>query len=105
MEQAMEATRRRRLSAESWRAVLARFAESGLSVQAFCEREEIGIASFYQWRAKLAGSIADPKPEAAEGEMLKTAGFVDLGTLSASVSRFELRLDLGGGVLLHLVRS
>jgi hypothetical protein len=35
----------------------------------------------------------------------RTTGFVDLGTLSASGSRFELRLDLGGGVLLHLVRG
>lgn len=57
----MEARRRRRLSAESWRAVLVRFAESGLSAQAFCEREGIGIASFYQWRAKLGGSVTEAK--------------------------------------------
>lgn len=101
----MEVARRRRLSSEAWRAVLARFSESGLSVQAFCEREGIGIASFYQWRAKLGGSVAEPKPQVVKEETLKTAGFVDLGTLSASVSRFELRLDLGGGVLLHLVRG
>jgi hypothetical protein len=32
-------------------------------------------------------------------------GFVDLGALSRSTGHFEVRLDLGGGVLLHLVRS
>ena len=100
MEQA-----RRRLSADAWRAVLARFGASGLTVQAFCEREAIGIASFYQWRAKLSGSVTEPQPRAANGETQKTGGFVDLGTLSASISRLELRLDLGGGVLLHLVRG
>jgi len=101
----MEVMKRRRLSADAWRAVLARFAESGLTVQAFCAREAVGIASLYQWRAKLGGAVGEPKSRATAGESLKTAGFVDLGTLSASVSRVELRLDLGGGVLLHLVRG
>jgi putative transposase len=101
----MEQTRRRRLSADAWRALLVRFAQSGLTVQAFCEHEGIGIASFYQWRAKLRGSgDAVTSRQPADGAM-RTAGFVDLGTLSASSSRFELRLDLGGGVLLHLVRG
>jgi hypothetical protein len=37
-----------------------------------------------------------------------SAAFVDLGALKAAHSpteRFELRLDLGGGLLLHLVRG
>jgi hypothetical protein len=34
-----------------------------------------------------------------------SSGFVDLGALSTSTGKFEVRLDLGGGVLLHLVRS
>jgi hypothetical protein len=71
--------------------------------QAFCERESIGIASFYQWRSKLGEAINAMKP--AQPVSQGTAGFVELGTLNASVSRFELRLDLGGGVLLHLVRG
>jgi hypothetical protein len=33
------------------------------------------------------------------------AAFVDLGTLPSSREPLELRLDLGGGVLLHLVRG
>ena len=101
----MEPTRRRRLSADAWRAVLARFAESGLPVQAFCQREGIGIASFYQWRAKLSDSGNELKSRQPADGAMRTAGFVDLGTLSASASRFELRLDLGGGVLLHLARG
>jgi hypothetical protein len=32
-------------------------------------------------------------------------GFIDLGAIGASRGRFEVRLDLGGGVLLQLVRS
>jgi hypothetical protein len=31
--------------------------------------------------------------------------FIDLGALGSGRSRFEVRLDLGGGVLLQLVRG
>jgi putative transposase len=96
----MEQTKRRRLSADAWRAALARFAESGLTVQAFCQREAINITSFYRWRSMLNGAQDASSPIAKT-----TTGFVDLGTLSGSASRLELRLDLGGGVLLHLVRG
>jgi transposase-like protein len=100
-EQAMEQKKRRRLTADVWRAALGRFAESGLTVQAFCQREAINVTSFYRWRSMLSGVRDEPPSPVAE----RTTGFVELGTLNSSVSRFELRLDLGGGVLLHLVRG
>jgi hypothetical protein len=33
------------------------------------------------------------------------ADFIDLGALRGGSSRLEVRLDLGGGVLLHRVRE
>jgi hypothetical protein len=39
-----------------WREVLARQAESGLSVAEFCRREKLGQPSFYAWRRALAVS-------------------------------------------------
>ncbi len=101
----MEQSRRRRQSADAWRATLERHMESGLSVAAFCEREGINPASFYQWRSKLGETSKRTKSPPAASEPLTTAGFVDLGTLPASASRFELRLDLGEGVVLHLARG
>ena len=102
--------RRRRLGAEAWRGLLARFVVSGLTVTAFCEREAVSAASFYRWRMQLGG-----QPLATARSALPTAvvsraqtAFVDLGALtqaSASSSCFELRLDLGGGLLLSLVRG
>jgi hypothetical protein len=48
-------------------------------------------------------------PTAAPISATPTGEFVDLGTLNApapsQAARFELRLDLGGGVILHLVRG
>lgn len=107
----MKAVKRQlRLGTDAWREAVARFAESGLSVRAFCLREGISDSSFNRWRKRLHDS-AVPRPAAKPGgAMVARGGFVDLGTLSAPAGaskseRIELRLDLGGGLLLHLVRG
>jgi putative transposase len=75
----------------------------------FCEREGIKSAGLYGWRSRLRDDVQNrsvpvrvlkrQRPERPSGE------FIDLGALGSGRSRFEVRLDLGGGVLLHLVRS
>jgi putative transposase len=105
----MEKIGRERRSESAWREIVSRQAESGLSVQAFCGREGIKAASLYGWRSRLQREAQGrssteraprkPRPEKPAGE------FIDLGALGSSRSRFEVRLDLGGGVLLHLVRG
>lgn len=105
----MRGIKRRRLGRKAWWKLLARFAGSGLTVAAFCRREGIGTASFYRWRSQLGPASADaaqsPVARALPGA---TADFVDLGPLIATASspaRFELRLDLGGGLMLQLRRG
>jgi transposase-like protein len=91
------------LGAETWREILERFAGGGMAVEAFCEQEGISPQSFYRWRARLGAT-----PESATPAMRAPAGFVDLGALAGdalSSSRLELKLDLGGGVLLQLIRG
>ena len=85
-----------RRKAADWQAVVARQAASDLSVAAFCARERLSAASFYQWRSRLARDAAPARPP--------PAAFVDLGTLSPG-GRLELRIDLGGGVVLQLARG
>jgi len=76
--------------------------------QAFCRREAVSTASFYRWRGLIerddgGGAVA----------VRSEPGFVDLGTLkdlgapkgeTARAAAVEFRLDLGGGLTLHLVR-
>lgn len=98
--------KRRRWSAAAWGGWLARFAQSGLTVRAFCANEAISTASFYRWRARLGSSPDRPQPSHTAPSVANTAsGFIDLGALRTGNTRLELRLDLGGGVLLHLVRE
>lgn len=96
---------RRRLGAKGWRELLVRFAGSGLTTQSFCQREAVSTASFYRWRALLG---TPPGHDLTRPANITSRGFVDLGTLGASgmrSDRLELRLDLGAGVTLQLVRG
>ena len=108
----VEKSKRRRWSMDEWRAVQARYAGSGLPLRTFCLREGINLSSFYRWRERCVG-VSEPCVQEASRSVpvvrarpvLPPAEFVDLGQLRASSSRVELRLDLGDGLLLTLVRS
>lgn len=106
----MEKVVRQRRSESAWREILERHEHSGLTVAAFCEREGIKSGSLYGWRARMSeepeGTVAaaPAAPVKRKDGENGSSGFIDLGSLG-SRSRFEVRLELGGGVLLHLVRG
>jgi putative transposase len=108
-EQTMDQIVRQRRSESAWREIVARQEQSGLTVQEFCEREGLKAGSLYGWRVRLrqepAGKSAAPPICAGAGAKKPSDQFIDLGAIDASRGRFEVRLDLGGGVLLHLVRG
>ena len=60
--------------------------------------------SFYRWRLRLGGVDQSLVANAA-GARNTAGGFIDLGALAPGRSRMELRLDLGGGMQLHLLRG
>jgi hypothetical protein len=104
---------RRRLGIDSWREVMRRFDASGSTVSAFCMHEGLNPTSFYRWRARLSGGSgtagSHDAPAAHAPEKQPTgAGFIELGSLAQAADPcpggLELRLELGGGVVLHLSR-
>ena len=95
-----------RRSRHEWRSLLAKFDGGDMGVEAFCRRQAISAASFYRWRS-LLGNGGDGDGCAGVARDAAPA-FVDLGTLdsaSSSKPRIELKLDLGDGLSLHLVRG
>ena len=97
-----------RRDARQWQAVIDLQANSGLSVADFCRRELIGTASFYRWRRLLGGEFERRMPRETTSDfvelgLLRPVGEVDGATVPSG--RFELTLDLGAGVVLHLVRG
>ena len=103
----MKKTRRQpRRGEAAWRQLLARHAESGLPTLVFCANEGVSSKSFYRWRSKLNGSSTGPLVSTVPSANNTAHGFIDLGSVqTAHPSRIEVRLDLGGGVQLYLVRE
>jgi hypothetical protein len=89
-----------------WRQRLTRFAASDQQIKAFCQAEAVSEATFYRWRKQLA----------ERGGVMPAAGFIDVGVIppapaaasmpgSASAgATLEVRLDLGDGLVLQIVR-
>ena len=105
----MDKTSTRR-DASTWRELVDRQGQSGLTVAAFCEREALSVASFYGWRSKLrqkldVGSVPSAVTEKPSATEMSTGGFIDLGALGMRGPRIEVRLEFGGGVALQLVRG
>ena len=91
-------------SRHEWRTLLAAFDGSGLGVDAFCRREAISAASLYRWR-----NLLNNDSKSGEAVVSRRApAFVELGPLNTTApqrARIELKLDLGDGLSLHLVRD
>lgn len=112
----MKAIKRRRLGEQAWGAVMRRFAGAGKTVDDFCSREGLSAASFYRWRTRLGATGRQQTKAGSAGREQRAAlsvqpsapDFIDLGSLPVATgdtcNALELRLDLGGGVVLQIVR-
>lgn len=90
----------------TWRNHLERQAASGKSVANFCRDETLSESNFYAWRARCR--VATTHTSRLQK---KSAPFIDLGvvkdnskTAPFAHSNIEVRIDLGGGVLLTIAR-
>ena len=105
---AVEVKRRRHLDEAAWREVIGRFPGSGLTLESFCRQERVCVSSYRRWRDRLSGHEKAPGTKTGSAPVQEQpAGFIDLGAVGAVGARapMELRLDLGGGMSLHLVRG
>jgi hypothetical protein len=110
----MEATKtgrtRRRLNEQAWRALMKRFDGAAMTIQEFCAREGLSRSSFGLWRSRLKSAPLPgvPAESAVATGSTSMPPFVDLGLLGAATGSehavLDLRIELGGGLCLHLVR-
>ena len=104
----------------TWRNRLARYAGSKLTVEAFCQSEAVSVASFYLWRTRLRNSQGKSLTAPRAGPVAAASPFIDLGSVrhraispTASIdtpvahhdaAAISIRLELGGGMVLHIAR-
>ena len=101
----MQKIKQRRYRAEAWRRILGRFEESGLAAPAFCARERVSVNSLRRWQLRLGGE-SDRSLVAKAAQLTgKADDFIDLSELRSSHPRFEVRLELGAGIILSIARG
>lgn len=89
-----------------WRERFRRFSLEGVSVESFCTREQVSVASFYYWREKV-GKVGRPgqgrprvnRPGVFQPVTVIPAGSASLTTEAAPAVRIELacgtRIEVG----------
>jgi hypothetical protein len=75
-----------------WAELMRQQAQSGLSVNAFCHRHGVSNQSFYNWRKRLSGKIADEPVRFAlvEAEAPLTKDIWPLELILASGDRLRI---------------
>lgn len=100
----MDQVKRIERSEATWRELFARQVSSGISVLEFCRAEKINPGVFRRWRSMWNGDIA-AKESASHTVAKAVTPFIDIGAVGAARSRMEVRLELGGGVVLTVARG
>jgi len=81
-----------RRSQTEWQRLIDDQSDSGQTQAAFCAASGISVASFQNWKRRLAAEVS-PAP------------WLELGTLAQQgTSAWDIELDLGDGVCLRLRR-
>ena len=96
----MSRTTRTRRTPGQWQELIDEQSGSGLSQVAFCKRKRIALSSFANWKRKLSVTSSARKESAPD-----PSAVIDLGSLGAERSGWDIELDLGGGICLRLRRN
>ena len=89
-------TARKRRTREEWQQLIEAQSSSAMTQTAFCAANGVSLASFHNWKRKLAMESDQPAPPEP---------WIDLGTLNRPEGTgWDIELDLGQGVYLRLRR-
>ena len=107
-----------RRSKAAWRALIARQAISGETIEAFCRAQGVSRSSFERWRGLLSPatsapgvsphSVAHHNDRPTVSERSAEHCFIDAGEIGLGgngVKPLEIRLELGGGIVLTIRRG
>ncbi|KXO06385.1 IS66 family insertion sequence element accessory protein TnpA [Marinobacter excellens] len=88
---------------EQWQALVDQQRDSGLSASKFCKQENIGYASFCNWRKRLADPSTDEPSGSGEASFLDLSSL--MGSSTSSGAGWHIVLSLGNGVELRLSQN
>ncbi|MFW8567380.1 IS66 family insertion sequence element accessory protein TnpA [Orrella sp. 11846] len=96
-------------SYDEWCTLVHQYEAENTTIKAFCQQRKIAYSTFCKWLSKLRKSSVISQPSqsnAVQSEVPpKSSDFLDIGAINLNQSSsLELRLDLGDGVVLTLLR-
>lgn len=94
---------RKHRTPEQWQTLVDQQRASGLSAPQFCKQENIGYASFCNWRKRLSDRSTDDAAGSDEASFLDLSSL--MGTSQASGPGWNIVLSLGNGVELRLSQN
>jgi len=83
---------RKHRTPEQWQALVNQQRDSGLSASKFCKQENIGYASFCNWRKRLSDQAAGDSADSGEAGFLDLSSLMSLMGAAQSGARSSLRL-------------
>lgn len=94
---------RKRRTSEQWKALVDQQRNSGLSAAQFCKQENIGYASFCNWRKRLSDLSTEDSVCSGDTSFLDLSSL--MGTSTSSGPGWNIVLSLGNGVELRLSQN
>ena len=96
-----------RRSASEWRALIRAFSRGDATRKQFYARHGVALSTFDWWRSQLRRELSQTAPGTTPSQ--SRALFVELAPeqlpLNAAASNWDVELELGRGVFLHLRRT
>lgn len=94
---------RKHRTTEQWQVLVDQQRDSGLSAPQFCKQENIGYASFCNWRKRLSDQSTDDSAGSGEANFLDLSSL--MGTSQSTGPCWNIVLSLGNGVELRLSQN
>jgi hypothetical protein len=85
-----------------WRGVLKRFGASGVSIRAFCQREQLTESAFYAWRRTISERDAEAKSQTGRSGRSKLPAFLPVLVDGNDSHDGGMVIELVGGRVLRL---
>jgi hypothetical protein len=90
------------LARQNWQARIDAQASSGLSIAQFCEQHDCSVASFYQWKRKLAASNASDASDKPQHGAIHPSPFQQLRTKPVLPGPAWIELSLPSGAIVRV---
>lgn len=94
---------RKHRTSEQWQVLVDQQRDSGLSAPQFCKQENIGYASFCNWRKRLSDPLTDDSADSGDASFLDLSSL--MGTSTSTGPGWNIVLSLGNGVELRLSQN